>query len=119
MDTKESAMSNHLAALSSTSLFRIDKFIVPAAVRPAFIAQMQHIQATLRTLPGCLRTSVLDQTGGSGEFNVLTLVEWADAAAVAAATPVVQKMFADEGFDPAVFTRDAGVRADQGFYTVA
>jgi len=112
-------MSNDFASLSSTSLFRIDKFVVPAAVRPAFIAQMQHIQARLRTLPGCLRTSVLDQTGGSGEFNVLTLVEWADQAAVTAATGVVQKMLADEGFDPIAFTRDAGVRADQGFYTVA
>jgi len=112
-------MPNDPATLSPASIFRIDKFVVPADVRPAFIAQMQRIQATLRTLPGCQRTLVLDQTGGTGEFNVLTVVEWANAEAVASAAAVVKKKFADEGFDPVAFTRDAGVRSDQGFYAVA
>lgn len=112
-------MSNAFAALSPTAVFRIDKFIVPAEVRPAFIAQMQRIQATLRTLPGCQRTLVLDQTGGTGEFNVLTLVEWANEEAVASAAVFVKKKFADEGFDPVAFTRNAGVRSDQGFYAAA
>lgn len=112
-------MSNDLAALSPAPVFRIDKFVVPADVRPAFIAQMQRIQATLRTLPGCQRTLVLDQTGGTGEFNVLTVVEWANTEAVASAAVFVKKKFADEGFDPVTFTRDAGVRSDQGFYAVA
>ncbi|MDM0075538.1 antibiotic biosynthesis monooxygenase [Variovorax sp. J2P1-59] len=112
-------MSNDSAALSSTPVFRIDKFVVPTDVRPAFIAQMQRVQDILRTLPGCLRTHVLDQTGGTGEFNVLTLVEWANEEAVASATVVVKKKFADEGFDPVAFTKNAGVRSDQGFYVVA
>ena len=108
-------MPNDLTALSSTPVFRIDKFVVPTDARPAFIAQMQRIQETLRSLPGCRRTLVLDQTGGTGEFNVLTLVEWANEAAVV----FVKKKFTDEGFDPAAFTRNAGVRSDQGFYAVA
>lgn len=112
-------MSNDSAVLLSAPVFRIDKFVVPADVRPAFIAQMQRIQSTLRTLPGCLRAHVLDQTGGTGEFNVLTLVEWANEEAVASAIAVVKKKFADEGFDPAVFTRNAGVRSDLGFYAIA
>lgn len=112
-------MSNDFAALSSVSVFRIDKFVVPADVRPAFIAQMQRIQDTLRTLPGCLRTHVLNQTGGTGEFNVLTFVEWADEDAVAFAAAFVKKKFAEEGFDPVAFTKNAGVRSDQGFYAVA
>lgn len=112
-------MSNDSPALSSVPVFRIDKFVVPADVRPAFIAQMQRIQDTLRTLPGCLRAHVLNQTGGTGEFNVLTLVEWANEEAVASAAAFVKKKFADEGFDPVAFTKNAGVRSDQGFFAVA
>lgn len=112
-------MSNDSVSLPSARVFRIDKFIVPADVRPAFIAQMQRIQQTLRTLPGCLSTHVLNQTGGTGEFNVLTFVEWANEEAVASASAFMQRKFAEEGFDPVVFTKNAGVRADQGFYTVA
>lgn len=112
-------MSNESTAVSSAPVFRIDKFVVPAETLAAFIAQMQRVQQTLRTLPGCLRAHVLNQTGGAGEFNVVTLVEWANAEAVAAAAVSVKKKFADEGFDPVAFTKNAGVRSDLGFYGVA
>lgn len=112
-------MPNESNAVSSAPVFRIDKFVVPAETLAAFIAQMQRVQQTLRTLPGCLRAHVLNQTGGAGEFNVVTLVEWANAEAVAAAAASVKKKFADEGFDPVAFTKNAGVRSDLGFYGVA
>jgi heme-degrading monooxygenase HmoA len=112
-------MSNDAIPLQSGPVFRIDKFVVPAEARPEFIAQMQRIQQTLRTWPGCQRTYVLDQTGGSGEFNVVTLVEWASEQAVASAAEFVKKKFAEEGFDPVAFTKNAGVRSDQGFYRIA
>jgi hypothetical protein len=31
----------------------------------------------------------------------------------------VKKKFAEEGFDPVAFTKNAGVRSDQGFYRIA
>jgi len=101
---------------STTSVFRIDKFIVPADAQAAFIDQMHHIQRTLGTLPGCLRHMVLTQTGGPGEFNVLTVVEWTDAQAIVAAQDTLQKKFAAEGFDPKSFTQQLGVRSDLGLY---
>lgn len=100
----------------SASLHRIDKFVVPPDVVPAFVAQMQRIQQTLRSLPGCLRQMVLTQNGGPGEFNVITLVEWDSAEAVAHAQRIVQRQFAEEGFNPAEFVRAHGIRADLGFY---
>ncbi|HEX7866673.1 MAG TPA: antibiotic biosynthesis monooxygenase [Variovorax sp.] len=112
-------MSNNTIASASGPVFRVDKFVVPAESRAEFIAQMKRIQQTLRTWPGCMRAHVLDQTGGSGEFNVVTVVEWASEQAVASATEFVKKKFADEGFDPVAFTRNAGVRPDQGFYRIA
>ena len=77
---------------------------------------MQRVQQTLRTLPGCLRDHVLTQTGGPGEFNVITLLEWANEQAVSAAQVFVKKKFAKEGFDPVEFMKRNGVRADLGFY---
>lgn len=109
-------MSNASPTNPSNPVFRIDKFVVPTDVLPSFVAQMQRVQQTLRTLPGCLRNHVLTQTGGPGEFNVITLVEWASEQAVAAAQVVVKKKFAQEGFDPVGFVQQNGVRADMGLY---
>lgn len=108
-------MSQH----SATSVFRVDKFVVPAGALATFVEQMQHIQRLLRTQPGCVRATVLKQTGGSGEFNVLTLVEWESDAAVAAAQEAVQQKFAQEGFDPKAFAQGLGARSDLGFYAQA
>jgi len=104
---------------SSATVFRIDKFIVPAAVLNVFVDQMHRIQNTLRTLPGCLRAMVLTQTGGPGEFNALTVVEWANDEAVAAAQQAVQKKFAEDGFDPKTFVQGLGVRSDLAMYAQA
>lgn len=97
-------------------VFRVDKFLVPAAVLPDFLAQMQRIQGQVRDLPGCLRDLLLTRTGGNGEFNVVRLIEWADAQALTEALPVVQRRFMQQGIDPRAFTEKLGVRADFGFY---
>jgi hypothetical protein len=101
----------------SASVFRVDKFVVPAESLPEFIAQMRRAHQTLATLPGCQQKHVLTQTGGDGEFNVVTVVEWANAQAVASAQAVMLRKFEEEGFDPATFRRKLGVRGDSGFYS--
>jgi hypothetical protein len=58
----------------------------------------------------------LAQPGESAEINVVTVVEWANGAAMAAAKAIVQRKYAEEGFDPAVFMQTLGVRADIGVY---
>jgi heme-degrading monooxygenase HmoA len=101
---------------SQAARFRVDKFAVPADALDAFVAQMKHLQHTLRSLPGCENACVLKQVAGPGRFNVLTWVEWKDPASVAHATAVMQKKFADEGFDPKAFTEKLGVQGDLGLY---
>jgi hypothetical protein len=103
----------------TTPTFRIDKFIVPAEVLARFVAKMQEIQRTLRTLPGCVRTHVLTQIGGAGEFNIVTLVEWASAEAIQNAAAVMKAKFAAEGFAPAEFAKQLGVKSDLGIYAPA
>ena len=64
----------------------------------------------------CLRSS---NKCGPGEFNVVTIVEWVNTQAIVAATAVMQKKYAEEGFDPSAFMQTLGVRADLGLYSKA
>ncbi|WP_431095486.1 antibiotic biosynthesis monooxygenase [Polaromonas aquatica] len=102
---------------ASAPVFRVDKFVVPAESLPEFVAQLRRAHQILATLPGCQQKHVLTQTGGDGQFNVVTVVEWANAQAVASAQAVMQGRFEEEGFDPATFRRKLGVRGDSGFYS--
>jgi len=110
------ASTSDLAA----AVFRVDKFVVPTASLPAFIAKMHEIQQVVRQMPGCKRDLLLQQSSGAGEFNVVRIIEWADSASVEAALASMQKRFKDEGFDPtAYFVHQLGARPDFGLYRVA
>jgi len=104
---------------ASAAVFRVDKFIVPAAALETFIARLHYVHAILVDLPGSLQRHILAQIGGDGEFNVVTFLEWADIDAMTAAVAHVQKRFAEDGFDPKKMTVNLGIRADQGFYRKA
>ena len=112
-------MPNESSTSTNASVFRVDKFVVPAGALPTFIEQLHRIQRMLNSVPGCRQNLVLTQTGGAGEFNVVTVVEWASVQAMVAAKADVQKKYAEEGFDPPSFMRRLGVRADMGDYSNA
>ena len=104
---------------TSTPLYRVDKFIVPPAAMPAFMTRVDHTRRLLDTQPGCLQNLVLTQTAGPGEFNVVTIVGWADAHALAQAKAAMQACYAQEGFDTAAFIAQHGIRADMAVYAPA
>ncbi|GAB3255195.1 antibiotic biosynthesis monooxygenase family protein [Chitinimonas naiadis] len=100
----------------STSLFRVDKFSVPAAASAAFAERLRHIQALLSSMPGCRQNRVLTQVSGPSEFNMVTIVEWESADAMAVAQAATQKHYAEQGFDPKAFMQQHGIRPDMGLY---
>lgn len=104
------------SANHATSLFRVDKFIVPTEARDAFMEKVEATHAILRRQPGFVRDMLLEQTGGPGRFNIMTLVEWTDAAAVEGAKVAVQAMHALMDFNPPVFMATLGIEADLGQY---
>lgn len=104
---------------SSTAVFRVDKFVVPAAALDAFMTRLRYVHAILVDLPGSVQRHILSQIGGDGEFNVVTFLEWADREAMTAAVAHMQKRFAEDGFDPKKMVVDLGIRADHGFYRKA
>ena len=106
-----SALADAVHAPFQPAVLRVDKFNVPAEALRPFLNRMKRTQRTLRTLDGCLRAMLLTQTGGASGFNVVALVEWADAGALDAAQAFMRQRFEETGFDPAAFARALGVQA--------
>lgn len=101
---------------ASPCTFRVDKFVVPAASLEAFLTRLKYVHSILVGLPGLLQRHILTQIDGAGEFNVVTFLEWSDAAAMKAAQEVVQRRFAADGFDPRLMVAELGISPDQGIY---
>lgn len=97
-------------------MFRVDKFIVPEPARAEFLARVRAIHALLRTLPGFVQDFVLEQSGGPGAFNVVTIAVWEDAKAVDLAKKIAAEHYKKIGFNPAEFMRRLNIHADLGNY---
>lgn len=104
------------AVRPSGSLFRIDRFDVPAQAMPAFLARLHRTRQALDAMPGCKQNLVLHQEGGAGGYNVITIVEWSDAETLDAAKTAMRARYAEEGFDPGAFMRELDIKADMGVY---
>jgi heme-degrading monooxygenase HmoA len=101
---------------STSPVYRLDHFVVPAAAMPAFTERLRHTQQALDDMPGCRQNLVLSRIGAGGEYDIATLVEWESAEALAAAKAAMQQRYAAAGFDPAGFMRALGIRADMASY---
>jgi hypothetical protein len=104
---------------TSTSLFRLDRFAVPDAALPDFLAQVRRVDALLARERGCRQHLVLVQSEGGSEFNVATLVGWESEQAMSAAKRRMQAIYREEGFDPAAFMKKLGVRPDMAVFRCA
>ena len=98
------------------SVYRVDKFVVPAGVREEFLAKVRRTHDQLRTLPGMVDDVLLEQSGGPGEFNIVTMVEWAGEEFIEGAIAAVTALHREIGFNPQEFARENGIRADIALY---
>lgn len=103
-------------SVSKVSIFRVDKFSVPISARDPFLARIRETHALLDGVDGCLQNLVLEQVSGSGEYNIVTIVEWRDTAAFERAKQAAQMRHEAAGFDPGVMLKELGIKADLGNY---
>ena len=101
----------------SEHVYRVDKFVVPVAGRNEFIGRVRRTHEVLRSQPGFLKDFVLEQSAGPGEFNFVTVVEWASQAVIENARSAVMAMHADDNFDPHEMYVRLGIKADVATYT--
>jgi heme-degrading monooxygenase HmoA len=100
----------------NSSIFRIDKFVVPGHARGEFVEKVRATHALLRTQAGFVQDAILEQTSGSAEFNFVTIVEWESAAAVEPARQAVAALHRRMNFDPRETLARLEIRADIGNY---
>ncbi len=104
--------------MTTAPFYRIDKFIVPEAARQAFIDAVSSTDAFMRDQPGFVRHDVLEQIGGPGEFNFVTIAEWESDAVIPAVTAAIARLQAERGFDRNAFLATHGIKADIANYRV-
>jgi Antibiotic biosynthesis monooxygenase len=101
----------------SDRIYRVDKFVVPNAAREEFLDRVRRTHAFLKAQPGFLQDSVLEQFSGPGEFNVVTIVEWASQGAFENASAVVTARYREMNFNPQETLARLGIKADLANYT--
>lgn len=99
-----------------TTVYRVDKFIVPKNARDEFLSRILETHRILRVQPGFLQDSILEQTDGPGKYNIVTVAEWKSQEAIDSAKKVVQEEHAKNGFSPQQTMERLGIQADIANY---
>jgi heme-degrading monooxygenase HmoA len=109
-------MSTQELSNESGRIYRIDKFNVPGSAHQEFIDKVHRTHEFLRTLPGFIQDTVLEQTGGPGEFNFVTIVIWDSMESIEAARKTVTAKYEEIGFNPQEMFARLGIKADLANY---
>ena len=102
----------------SSPVYRVDKFVVPAAARAEFMTRVAIIKNMLDAMPGCRQNLVLDQVSGPGVFNVVTIVEWESVEAMENARTAVTARYRETNFNPQETIARLGITADMANYSL-
>ena len=102
---------------SARSMFRIDKFNVPASARSEFLAKASGTHRLLETLDGCLQSLILEHVSGSGEFNFVTIVEWDSAESFEKARTAAAARQKEANFNPQDLFARLKIKADLANYS--
>jgi hypothetical protein len=105
------------AQATTRSIYRVDKFIVPAAGREEFLARVRPTHELLGTMAGCLQNLVLEHVSGPGEFNIVTIVEWDGPAALENARTAIQALHEQQSLKPQEMFVRLGIKADMASYS--
>src|ERR1700730_15896812 len=100
----------------SERIYRVDKFIVPSGAREEVIEKARRTHGLLQTAPGFLQAFVLEQSSGPGEFNFVTIVEWASQDAVENARAAILALHREMNFNPQEMLARFGIKADVANY---
>jgi hypothetical protein len=98
------------------SLYRIDRFELPASARDELVAAVHHTHELLRRQPGFEHDLLVEEPLPDGRLHVLTVAAWRDAEAMAAARTAIAADRASTGFDPAELMSRLGVTPEFGEY---
>jgi heme-degrading monooxygenase HmoA len=99
---------------NASSIFRIDRFVVPAVAEAEFLSAVAETSAAFDGMEGCLQHHMLKQEGPSGDNTYITIVEWASLAAIQAAREVVAAKHKQMNLDPQKLFQRLNIKAELG-----
>jgi heme-degrading monooxygenase HmoA len=105
--------------LKSKRIFRIDRFIVPAASEIEFLNTVAETNSVFDAMAGCVQRHVLKQQRSSSEAVFLTVVEWESVEAIQKAREAVVIKHAKMGLDPQEMFQRLNIQADLGTFVPA
>jgi heme-degrading monooxygenase HmoA len=97
-------------------VYRVDRFVVPAAAREEFLERVRQTHQVLRRQPGFVRDAVLEQEAGAGTSSIVTIAEWESEAAITGARAAVAALHAETRFSPQETLARLGIKAEIGIY---
>ncbi|PBC11425.1 antibiotic biosynthesis monooxygenase [Mesorhizobium sp. WSM3859] len=98
------------------SVFRVDKFVVPAEARDEILSRVFMTHELLRRQEGFVQDFLLEQFSGPGEFNIVTMVEWESQEAIDRVVPIVKAAHEHIAFSAQETIARLGVKADIANY---
>lgn len=98
------------------SIYRIDKFTVPAHAREEFLQRLLQTREILRSQDGFVRDYLLEQDATDGIGHMLTFVEWESAEVVPRVAATVAERHKALGFDRYEMYDRLGIIAEFGTY---
>ncbi|MEW5769653.1 MAG: antibiotic biosynthesis monooxygenase family protein [Pseudomonadota bacterium] len=101
---------------ADSTIYRVDKFVVPHAAREEFLKRVYETHEILRRQPGFIRDELLEQISGPGRFNIVTAAEWESQAAIDAARVAVETARAAIGFNAQETMARLGIEPDMANY---
>jgi heme-degrading monooxygenase HmoA len=97
-------------------VYRLDRFVVPAAAREELLTRVNQTHEILRRQPGFLQDFLLERPGEDGATIIVTMVEWDSRETVDRVIPIVQAAHREMGFNPKETIARLGVTAELGTY---
>jgi heme-degrading monooxygenase HmoA len=101
---------------SDQAVFRIDRFVVPAASEREFLSVVAETNTVLTRMNGCVQHHVLKQDGAAGTSNYITVVEWVSFAAIQKAREAVAAKHKEMNLNPQELFNRLQIKAELGNY---
>lgn len=98
------------------AVFFIDRFIMPAASRAAFMERATINRNIIKILPGFIEDNFYETQTGD-EYRVVTVAVWKNEEAVANAKSVVLETYRQQGFDMPAMLKRLNIQVERGVYS--
>jgi heme-degrading monooxygenase HmoA len=101
---------------NESRVFRIDRFVVPAAAEAEFLSTVAETNTVFDAMDGCLQRHVLKQEGPTGHNTYITIVEWASVAAIQKAGAAVAAKHKEMNLNPQELLQRLQIKTELGNY---